>query len=315
MKIPTLIGLTLIIALIASAILFFYRQKPENRQEVAVTDLQAVNIFDNSATIVWQTAQPVIGEVTFGQSENLNEKARDNRDRGQSEPRVTHFVTLRNLKPSTKYFYKVNNNAAEYPEKIMEFTTAVSPPTSDEPSFSFLKPLKGTLLSINLNPIDESLIFLTIPGAQNLATFSSTAGNFILPLKQVYNQNLDQLFTIAPDTPATLMIQKGNLQSKVNILISDTTVNLPPVSIGNNLDLTNYQPQPISAITIGQTAKVKLDFNSDGIVNSLDLAILRGKANSELVLTLEEQSGYDVNLDGIVDQKDVDEYSRALTGR
>lgn len=315
MKIPTLIGLTLITALIASAILFFYRQKPENPQEVSIADLQTVNIFDTSVTIVWQTAQPAIGEVLFGENERLNEKAKDNRDRGQSQPRVTHFVTLRNLKPSTKYFYKIKNDEAEYPEKTMEFTTAVSPPTSVEISFSFLKPLKGTILNINLNPIDESLIFLTIPGAQNLATFSSTAGNFILPLKQVYNQKLDQLFTIAPDTTAVLMIQKGSLQSTVNILISDTTVNLPPISIGNNLDLTNYKPQPISAISIGESTKVKLDFNSDGIVNSLDLAILRGKANSKQVLSLEEQSGYDINSDGIVDQKDVDEFSKALIGR
>jgi len=312
---PTLIGITLIIALIASAILYFHKKAPEKLQEVGVTDLQTVNIFATSATIVWQTEQPVIGEVVFNQSENLREEARDNRDRGQSEPRITHFVTLKNLKPNTKYFYKIKNDGVESAEKVIEFITAASPPSSNEPSFSFLKPLKGTILNTNFNPIDESLIFLTIPGAQNLATFSSTAGNFILPLKQVYTQNLDQLFTITPDTPAILVIQKGNLQSKVNILISDTTVGLPPISIGNNLDLTNYQPQPISIISIGQNIKVKLDFNNDGIINSLDLAILRGKANSKQVLSLEEQSGYDINSDGIVNQKDVDEFSKALIGR
>lgn len=314
MKIPTLIGVTLIITIIASAILFFYRQKPESAQQTNIMDLQAVNIFDTATTIVWQTSTPVIGEVIFGENETLNLKASDNRDRGRLDPRTTHFVTLKNLKPNTKYFYKVKNNSSEYPEKSLDFTTALSPSSSDEVSFSFLKPLKGTVLNTNLNPIDESLIFLTLPGAENLATFSSTAGNFILPLKQVYTPGLDQIFTIPPDTKGSLTIKKGTLQSEVKIVISDATVNLPPVPIGNNLDLTNYKPQPISVISIGSNSRAKLDFNNDGIINSLDLAILRGKASSKQILKLEEQAGFDINSDGIVDQKDVDEFSRALTG-
>lgn len=314
MKIPTLIGVTLIITIIASAILFFYRQGPEPAEQPAITDLQAVNVFGTSATIVWQTNIPVTGAVVFGENENLDLKASDNRDRGQPHPRITHFVALNNLKPNTKYSYKIRNGSSEYPVENMEFTTAAEQPSTSEISFSFLKPLKGTILNTNLNPIDESLIFLNLPGAENLATFSSTAGNFILPLKQVYTPGLEQIFTIPPDTRGTLTIKKGALQSEVKILISDTTVNLPPVSIGNNLDLTNYKPQPISVISIGTNNRIKLDFNSDGKINSLDLAILRGKTTPKKVLSLEEQASFDITSDGVVDQKDIDEFSKSLTG-
>ena len=314
MKIPTLIGVTLIIALVASYVLFFYRQKPETARQPVVSDLQALNIFDTAATIVWETDTPTIGGVVFGENENLNQKAADNRDRGQPQARVTHFVTLNNLKPATKYFYKIGDGSSESSEKNLTFTTAAGQPSSDELSFSFLKPLKGTILNVNLNPIDESLIFLNLNGAEKMATFSSTAGNFILPLRQVYNSKLDQLFSIPPDSPATLTIKKGPLQSEVKILISDTTVNLPPLTIGNNLDLTKYKPQPISVISINSNGRIKLDFNHDGIINSLDLAILRGKIGSKQILKLDEQALYDVNSDGLVNQKDVDEFSKALTG-
>lgn len=314
MKIPTLIGIALIITIIVSAVLYLYRQKADSFQKPGITDLQTVNIFEDAATIVWQTDIPLTGEVVYGENENLGSKAPDNRDRGEVKPRITHFVTLNNLKPNTRYLYKVRSGLSEYPEKNMEFTTATEQPSTDEISFSFLKPLKGTILNTNLNPIDESLIFLNIPGAENLATFSSTAGNFILPLKQVYTPALDQIFTVPADTKGTLTIKKGPLQSEVKILISDKTVNLPPVSIGNNLDLTNYKPQPISTISLGANTRIKLDFNNDGKINSLDLAILRGKTTPKKVLNLEEQAGFDVTSDGVVDQKDIDEFSKYLTG-
>lgn len=247
MKIPTLVGLALILALIGSLVFWFFNsEKTQNKSNVETRDLQVVNISDTMVTIVWQTNLPTIGEVHFGESENLNYKSKDNRDLKKPNERFTHFVTLKNLKPYTRYFYRIINNSRSYPaypEKTLEFTTAnINNP--DDLNFSFLKPIKGTVLNTNLNPIDESLIYLNIPGAQNLATFSSTAGNFILPLKLVLSEDFSQVFNIPPDTQATLTIKKGGLESKINLSISASTVNLPPVSIGSNLDLSSYIKPP-----------------------------------------------------------------------
>lgn len=314
MKIPTLIGMALIFALVGSLVFWFFsRGDIQNKSNFEISDLQIVNITDTTVTIVWQTNAPAIGEVHFGEFENLNQKSKDNRDLKKLTERLTHFVTIKNLKPDTRYFYKITNNSLSYPDKTLEFKTAnINSPY--DLNFSFPKPLKGTILNTNLNPIDESLIYLKIPGAQNLATFSSTAGNFILPLKLVLSEDLNQFFNIPSDTQATLIIKKGKLESKVKLFISESTVNLPPIPIGSNLDLSSYVKPPFTTISIRQTKIGSFDFNSDGIINSLDLAILRGKVGSKTLLSPEDQIKFDINSDGVADEEDIDVFSRSLTG-
>lgn len=315
MKIPTLIGVALIIALIVTGVLFYMRRQTPVPSDITVTDLKVVNISDTSATVVWQTSKPVSSLLFYGENPSPNTEAADNRDRIEPQNRITHFVTLNNLKPKTKYFFKTSNGGSFFPETPQEFMTADVLPHTEEITFSFIKPIKGTVLNINLNPVDESLIFLNIPGAQELAAFSSTAGNFVVSLKTVLNEDLSQVFTIAQDTTADLIITKGGLQSRIKINISDSTVNLPPISLGNNLDLTNYVASPITTISIGQNNTVKLDFNNDNKINSLDLAILRTKSSSKTLPSAEDLAKFDITRDGIIDQNDVDSFSKSLTGR
>lgn len=313
MKIPTLLGIALIVTLTAlGALYYYYNPAPKENINFQVSNLQVVNITDTQATIIWQTSQPKVGEVEYSSFQMNLKKASDNRDHNQSKARMVHFVSLNNLKPDTKYSYKIKNDEALFPDKALEFKTAkVETGSNDDLTFSFVKPIRGTVLNTNLNPIDESLVLVKIEGAQELATFSSTAGNFIMPLKTVLNKSLDKIFTIPNETRAQLIIVKGDLKSEVKIMISEDSLNLPPISIGTNLDLTNYKLKSITKITFSTIPSFGNDFNGDAKVNSLDLALLREAAKSGTVNT---QSNFDINKDGIVDQEDVDQFSKSLAG-
>ncbi len=314
MKIPTLLGVAAIATLIALAgLYYYYTPKTPLADSFNVTDVKVVNVTADSATVVWQTTTPSVGEVMFGKEEPLSLSALDTRDRGLKRARMVHFVTLNDLTPGTKYLYRVKNDESISQEKALGFETAKFVENREEVIYSFIRPIKGTILNTNLNPIDESLIFLEIPGAQSLATFSSTAGNFVLPLKTVLNSDLDKLFTIESGTEAVLTIMKGALRSGVRISISEEKVNLPPVPIGSNLDLTNFKPQPFNKITFSTVPTIGSDFNGDQKVNSLDLAILREAAGDGNSGSVNTQSNFDINKDGIVDQDDVNEFARSLT--
>lgn len=315
MKIPTLLGVTIIITLIVLSILYYYSPKQTDEDYLQISGLKVVNISDTTATIVWQTTTPTTGKVVYSQNDDLSHTASDNRDRRADKGRLVHFVTLNNLKPESTYRYKIENDDFLSPDKALEFKTAISPNSSDtDLNFSFIKPLKGTILNTNLNPIDESLIFLQIPGAQELATFSSTAGNFVLPLKKVFSKDLDKIFTIPNGTTADLTIVKGSLKSEVKITISESSINLPPITIGSSLDLVNFEPKQMSKITFSETAFLGLDFNSDGKINSLDLAMLREAAKLPGAASTQSQSRFDINRDGAIDQQDIDSFSKSLTG-
>lgn len=317
MKIPTLLGIALIITLIAlSGMYYYYIPRNPPGVNMQITDLKSVNISDTSAVIVWQTSSPTHGQVIYSsQFQQLSETASDARDRVQIQPRQVHFVTINKLKPNTRYNYKIKNDGSTFPQTALEFKTAnFEIPSGDDLTFSFIKPVKGTILNTNLNPISESLIFLKIPGASDLATFSSTAGNFVMPLRTVLNTGLDKLFIIPPGTAADLTIVKGALKSSIKIVLDEDTVNLPPVPIGSNLDLTHFQIQPLSKITFNNPPPSGSDFNGDSKVNSLDLAMLREAAKPGSLIGTDTRSKFDINGDGLVDQKDIEEFSRILTG-
>lgn len=317
MKIPTLLGLTILIAVITSGFVYYFYLRPGSQETMTaqISDLQIVNIFNNSATVVWQTSEPTIGKVLYSKTEALEMEASDNRDRSQSTPRLVHFVTINFLEPNTVYKFKVKNNDSTSLD-FGEFKTAGVQESEDEgPVFSFIKPLKGTVLNTNLNPIDESLIFLNIPGAEPLATFSSTAGNFILPLKTVLTKNLDEVLMIESGTSAEVVIVKGLVKSNIKVRISEDSMTLPPVAIGTNLDLENFEKEPMTTISFGDTvAQINYDFNNDSRINSLDLAILRGAASSRGAASAENTKKFDLNFDGIIDQADIDVFSRRLIG-
>lgn len=315
MKIPTLLGLTILIAVIASIGVYYFYLKPKAQESVSiqVNDLQVVNVFNNAVTIVWQTNEPTFGKVLYGKAEPLTSQAADNRDKSQVSGRFVHFVTINSLEPNSSYKFRVMNNESVSPE-AGEFKTAEAQ-ESEETVFSFNKPLKGTVLNTNLNPIDESLIFLNISGAQALATFSSTAGNFILPLRTVLNKELNELLVIESGTPAEVLIIKGGIKSNLKILLNEDNNALPPVTIGTNLDLTNYKKEPLGTINFSEAlTAISYDFNNDLRINSLDLAMLRGVAAGRNATDPENIKKFDLNFDGIINQADIDVFSKRLTG-
>lgn len=314
MKIPTLIGIAAIIALIALSGLYYYYAPPSPPPaNFSVSEVRAINITGNSATIVWESNIPSVGEVLFDKAGTFSQRAGDVRDRGLSKERMVHFVNLSGLTPGTKYSYRIKNDEVVNSE-ILEFQTGTFVEKNEgELTYSFIKPLKGTILNTNLNPISESLVFLEIPGASSLGTFSSTSGNFILPLKTVLNTELDKLFIIPEDTTAKLVIIKGTLRSEVKIKLSEDKVNLPPITIGSNLDLTSFEVQPFTKITFSTVSSFGNDFNGDQRVNSLDLALLKEAAGSAGSGSVNTQSNFDINKDGVVDQDDVNEFAKSLT--
>lgn len=315
MKIPTLLGLTILIALIASSGVYYFYLRPKASEsiQVQVNDLQVVNVFNDAVTVVWQTNEPTIGKVLYGKAEPLENQASDNRDRTQGVGRLVHFVTINSLEPNTSYKFRVMNNETVSPE-VGEFKTAGAR-EDEEIIFSFNKPLKGTVLNTNLNPIDESLVFLNISGAQPLATFSSTAGNFILPLKTVLNKELDELMVIESGTSAEVLIVKGQVRSNLKLRLNEENNTLPPVSIGTNLDLTNYKKEPLSTINFSEAlTSINYDFNNDSRINSLDLAILRGAVSARTATDPDNIKKFDLNFDGIINQADIDTFSKRLTG-
>lgn len=315
MKIPTVLGLLLLTIAIALGVYLYYLSQTTTKllqTTLAPHEARVVNLTPTSATITWQTDQPSIGQVIYGEGNALNMSQADDRDSLVYKPRLTHLATLKKLKPHTQYQFQIQSNSIVFPVQKATFTTL--PSTQPMGELDLYQPVRGTILTSTggeTTPVDESLVFLRVVGATPLVTFTTAAGNFILPITTLYRLGTNQLVDLSQSVEAVLEIIRGEQKSEIEILLPLGKKSLPPLTLGQDLDLRKILSSPSAQVA---TPTSPLDLNSDGKINSLDLSIVLqnfGKSPKD------EQSSTafkraDLNSDGIVDLKDTELIKKAL---
>lgn len=290
-KIPTLLGLgVLILGLVAGIFLVTTSQilKSQAGQSATPKNVTVTNIAAEHVSIYWQTEQPAPGFVQAGPSATLGLTFVDDRDTKAPAPHKIHFVTLTNLTPDTTYHYKINSGSETYPKsETLTFKTAPSVTQGN------LQPVIGSVISPELQPVSEAIVTLEIPGAQTLSAVTKVAGNFVLPLSEIYNRQLTEGFQIEKaNINAQLTVTDFINQSKITLELPMAGT-LPPVTLGKDLDLSQKPASPAAEM-------LRYDLNDDGVVNTLDRSIIlqnRGK-NPKNTKT-------DLNGDNVVDQTDL----------
>ena len=296
MKIPTILGLALlIIAISLGVFLYTYKQKKDNQKKEQLTpiNIQIVNTSDTQVSIVWQTKSPAIGIILSGEDNKLESKQPDDRDIEGQSPYVVHFVTIKNLKPDTNYFFQIQNDNFKFPNQAIQFKTEKVNSSKIPPN----NPILGTVLDSNLQPIDEALVFLKLDKTISQATFVTAQGNYLLPLTQLKDSISGKQLDLVNPTMATLLITKGDSKSNVKITLPPTKQPLPPVILGQDLDLS----------AINTTSNINYDLNGDGLINTVDLSMVFEAMNQKTANSIA-----DLNQDGVVNQEDVELIKQAL---
>jgi hypothetical protein len=115
-------------------------------RSISIKDVLITNVADTTATIVWTSETQYQGRVVYapilGNQVPFNwqlgqEIAVDDRDAlaGQdAKPRYTHHVTLKNLQPDTKYYFRVAGNLFGKEALVRTFSTDAERDSIDEPT-------------------------------------------------------------------------------------------------------------------------------------------------------------------------------------
>lgn len=320
MKIPTLLGLGLLLIAIGLGIFLYYANQGITQSATAEIvnpkNIQVVNITDTSATVIWETDTPSTGLISWGDTQDLGNSQNDIRDTSSPLPHLTHFVTLNGLNPRTTYFFKVRSNLSFFPDKDLQFKTA-SPDTSQD-KFSN-KAIFGVILDTNLQPIDEALVVLKSSQTADLATVTTSAGNFLLPLVNLRTKDLSQNFLISDKLPAQLLIysKRGTDTSSFTLPLDDKP--FPKIILGQDNDFTQLTATFSAQLTTNSEGQASpsaqvsnpFDINKDGAVNTYDLSILMqsfGKKAGDPGFN----KAADLNGDGVVNQFDLSILKKAL---
>lgn len=313
-KIPTLLGLGIIFLGIAAGVYLTLREQiilSRAAPDLTPQNIAITNITEDSAVISWQTNLAVASFVNFGLNSPDEQTVLDDRDNNAPKPRLTHYATIKNLLPKTTYQIKIiSGKLASDGGKFQTAPPLVNLPATGMINQTGLAPVIGSVTADA--PINEGVVYLSIPGAIIQSAPVKTGGNFLIPLSYTRKNDLAEYQPIA-GTAAKLTIYTDQGAASMLFNLKTTSVPLPPIKIGQNIDLTTADeaPEP-SPVTQNPD---KYDQNSDGKINAADYAIFSscfGKKPGDVLPGDISCAKTDINQDGRIDRADLDLMSQKL---
>ena len=239
-RIPTLLGMFLILIgvgvtsyLVSKGIIFIGNASPSSvPQNVRIT-----NVTDNSFTVSYATDADVIGSVNWGKDQNLGQTALDERDQ-QSESLVKHkihSITVRNLTPSTKYFFSITSGQEKFLNNGSLFETTTGIAISDTPSNQ--KPIVGKVVTPQGNNPNEAIVYITLDNSQVISSLIKSDGAYIVPLNSLRSQDLNSYLIFSDTKILKLLFYGDGLSSNVSLFASQINP-VPTITLSKNYDFS-----------------------------------------------------------------------------
>ncbi len=297
-KIPTILGLALILAGITAGVFLVLKDQiflTQASPNLLPQNVTVSNITESEVTLSWQTSQPTISFVTFYTKGSGEQNALDDKDNLKPKPDALHYTTVKNLQPDTDYSFKIISG--KLTSEGQTFKTAKS--ASSQNGFG---PVRGTVFD-GEKPLETGIIYLSVSNATTESAQITNLGNFLIPISYMRKEDLSDTFVPTGDTLAKLTIVSDKGSATALFKLSMAGIELPPIHLGQNIDLTTATPKPNEQ----SSPLSKFDLNGDGKINSNDNAILLQNFGKN-----PKNKKADLNGDGIVDQKDLELMSKQI---
>lgn len=301
-RIPTLVVLTLFV--IGAFLLSWFVDKGIIFQSKASLAYQPEkvrisNVTDSSFTISYITEDKVLGTISYGKDQTLSQIAFDDRDKQDTSPKPynVHSITIRNLEPSTHYFFSINSGNSNFLRENLPFDISTGPRLQETSSSS--KVLTGTISFPQETTETEAVIYITASSTQTLSTLVKQNGSYEIPVSNMRNDNLSSYVDVSPNTSLHMLIVNNSLQSNVT-LFANTTIAVPTILFSKNYDFTiNTSPLltviPTNPVTFpaysttqvgNKNPQLILPTQSQGLTDKQPLFKGNGQPNQKVEITI-----------------------------
>jgi hypothetical protein len=236
-KIPTLVGILLVLMIVGTVIFFTERalRAPSSASgSLTPKNVKMTNMSDNTFTVSWVTESPATGTLLVTSSERSNRIYYDERDaNGKLGSFTAHMVSVRDAKPNTEYSFRILSNGKEF--KDSDKTYALRTPATLPSVENGLEPAYGTIRTPDGLPAEGALVYLTLEGGQELSALTKPTGLWLIPLAQVRTADLRSSLPPAERTDETILISHQTGDSSVlTDSLNDSPV--PDVTTGQVYD-------------------------------------------------------------------------------
>lgn len=264
-RIPTFVGILLVIALVGAIITLFewYSRKPSSASgSVVPTNVAVTNVTDTGFTVVWTSASPATGVVTLLSPKHTPSTFFDDRDTtGKMKTYLTHSVTLRSLAPTTSYTFQILSNGKRYNEedaKPYSITTALGISGRD----TGLEPAYGAINDAGGSPVAGAIVFVTLEQGQLLSAITSLSGSWLLSLGFARTASLTKYLDGTNRLTEMIRVLWGDQEATaITDTLNDAPV--PTMILGKTYDFRKQQavlrdtPTVLSDITTAEPSTAK----------------------------------------------------------
>ncbi len=239
-KIPTLIGIgVLVIALVTGTLLLGKGGgvfAPRASASDTPKQVKITNVYDNSFTVSFLTDSKVAGFIKYGESSNsIKSQAGDDRDQvsGTVGEFTIHHITVRGLKPSTTYYYKLGTGSGNTFDNNGQPFTIKTTARNGAPSAA--KTIYGSVTNQAGAPAEGSVVYITVNGAGPMSAQVKASGSWAIPLSNARTKDGSNYAEISDSDSLLITVQGPLANQKASITTTVTDA------------------QPVKTISFGQT--------------------------------------------------------------
>jgi|SRR5882672_4555132 len=208
-------------------------------------NIQISNLSDSSFTISYTTDASAVGTLSYGLDSSTPSIALDDRDQqasGAAEHQM-HFITVKNLNPSTKYYYVIDSGSQKAKNNGSPFEITTAPPLQNQ---STAQPTLSGTVSLNDGRVPtEGIVYFSTDISEQLAVLVNQDGSYQLPLNQLRNTTASSAATLTPDTIMQLQVFSPTQQATAKVLFNPSG-QIPKIVLTQNYDFTLTSSQQAS---------------------------------------------------------------------
>lgn len=257
-RIPTLLGLFLIVASLGATVFFF--KNITNFFGLAGPDAQPsevkiTNVSESGFSVSWVTSGSVSGTINYGEDSFLGKIAADDRDQtsGKTGKYLTHHVSLRYLKPATKYYFKIISSEQTFDDNAEPYLVTTAPEVGT--STSQVQPVYGSIIKADGGPAVGAIVYLNFSQATPLSTLVKSSGNWLVTLNNVRTADLADFAKPSENEKMEIFVLGENQETARATTTINNAAPVPQITLGKNYNFAQeVTASPTTKPTVSPSA-------------------------------------------------------------
>jgi len=248
-RIPTIVALLFLLLTIGGIVALIGHGTKSSSQANAPLkpkEVHTTNLTDSNATISWLTDAATSGSVSLGEGSDKRLYADDRQETKATTAWVSHYVTVKNLSPTTAYTFRIISGDKTYDDdgKPYTFTTGAiisSSPPAIEPAYGRVEDDTG-------KPAEGAIVYLRIGDSGELSTLAKPTGEWLIAISTMRSANGERFYNPRSDQQQTIVVRAGVDKQAQAITDIDHDSPVPVMTLGKTYNFLLKKPddQPLA---------------------------------------------------------------------